>query len=50
MSPEVFRNVMKIEPKLVSPVLFTLDHSMAERMVAENQRMKSKASSKFLRF
>ena len=50
MSAEVFRNVMKTEPKLVSPVLFTQGHSMAKRMVAENQRLKSKASSKFLRF
>ena len=53
MSAEVFRNVMKTEPKLVSPVLFTQGHSMAERMaermVAENQRLKSKASSKSLR-
>ena len=50
MSAEVFRNVMKTEPKLVSPVLFTQGHSKAERMVAENQSLKSKAISKFLRF
>jgi len=49
MSAKGFRNVMKTEPKLVSPVLFTLGHSMAERMVAGNQRLKSKVSSKFLR-
>ena len=49
MSAEGLRNVMKIEPKLASPVSFTLDHSMAERMVAGNQRLKSRASYKFLR-
>ena len=49
MSAEVFRKMMKTEPKLVSPVLFTLGHSMVERIVARNQRLKSNASSKFLR-
>ena len=49
MSAEAFLNVMKTKPKLVSPVLFTQGHSMAERMVAENQRLKSWASSTFLR-
>ena len=49
MSAEVFRNEMKIAPKLVSPVLFMLDHSLAERMVAGNQRLQSWPSSTFLR-
>ena len=49
MSAEVFQNVMKTEPKLVPPVLFTLGHSVSKRMVAGNQRLKSRASSTFLR-
>jgi len=49
MSAEVFKNVMKTEPKLVPPVLFTLGHSVSKRMVAGNQRLKSGASSSFLR-
>ena len=49
MSAELFRNVMKIEPKLFSPVLSMLDHSLAERMVAGNQRLESWTSSTLLR-
>ncbi|MEE2942210.1 MAG: hypothetical protein VX413_02330 [Verrucomicrobiota bacterium] len=49
MPAEVFRNMMKTKPKLGSPVLFTLGHGMAEHIVAENQRLKSKGSSQFLR-
>ena len=48
MSAEAFRNMMKTEPKLASAVLFALGHIMADRMVAGNQRLQSKASSEFL--
>ena len=49
MSAEVFRKMMKTEPKLVSPVLFTLGHSVSKRMVAGNQRLESWTSSTLLR-
>ena len=48
MSAEAFRNMMETEPKLASSVLFALGHIMADRMVAGNQRLQSKASSEFL--
>jgi len=48
MSAEAFRNMMETEPKLASSVLFALGHIMADRMVAGNQRLHSKASSEFL--
>jgi CRP-like cAMP-binding protein len=48
MSAEAFRNMMETEPKLASAVLFALGHIMADRMVAGNQRLQSKASSEFL--
>jgi hypothetical protein len=48
MSAEAFRNMMKTEPKLASAVLFALGHIMADRMVAGNQWLQSKASSEFL--
>ena len=48
MSAEAFQNMMKTEPKLASAVLFALGHIMADRMVAGNQRLQSKASSEFL--
>jgi len=49
MSVEVLRSMMKTKPKLASLVLFALAHIMADCMVAWNQRLQSKASSKFLR-
>ena len=49
MSAEVLRSMMKTKPKLASLVLFALAHIMADCMVAWNQRLQSKASSKFLR-
>ncbi len=48
MSAEAFRNMMDSKPKLASAVLFALGHIMADRMVAGNQRLQSKASSEFL--
>ena len=48
MSAEAFRNMMKTEPKLASAVLFALGHMMADRMVAGNDRLQTKASSEFL--
>lgn len=48
MSAEAFRNMMDSKPKLASAVLFALGHIMADRMVAGNHRMQSKASSEFL--
>jgi hypothetical protein len=48
MSAEAFRNMMETEPKMASSVLFALGHIMADRMVAGNQRLHSKASSEFL--
>ena len=48
MSTEAFRTIMESEPKLASAVLYALGHVMADRMVAGNQRLQSKASSEFL--
>ena len=48
MSAEAFRGMMQTEPKLASAVLFALGHIMADRMVAGNERLQTKASSDFL--
>jgi CRP-like cAMP-binding protein len=48
MSAEAFRGMMQTEPKLASAVLFALGHIMADRMVAGNDRLQTKASSEFL--
>ena len=48
MSAEAFRGMMQTEPKLASAVLFALGHMMADRMVAGNDRLQTKASSEFL--
>ena len=48
MSAKAFRNMMDSKPNLASAVLFALGHIMADRMVAGNQRLQSKASSEVL--